>query len=104
MTTGPGPESVRVGPDRKATGLAVLPCRTRLRDGRVRVGGSYAVVRPEEDPVAAYTVVGGGAIGTTLAVALRRSGRDVELIDVDPLRVAALRAGVVLRDGVHAVT
>jgi ketopantoate reductase len=49
--------------------------------------------------VAGYTVIGGGAIGTTLAVALQRRGRDVLVVEVDPERVAALRDGVVLRDG-----
>ncbi|MEU5698073.1 2-dehydropantoate 2-reductase [Streptomyces aurantiacus] len=42
---------------------------------------------------AAYTVVGGGAIGGTLAFALARAGHPVTVVDTDPAHVAAIRAG-----------
>ncbi|MEU0914718.1 M20/M25/M40 family metallo-hydrolase [Streptomyces althioticus] len=61
---------------------------------------------------AAYTVVGGGAIGGTLAFALARAGHPVTVVDADPAHVEAIRAhGLVLAQGhrrtsvpVHAVT
>ncbi|WP_328498812.1 2-dehydropantoate 2-reductase [Streptomyces sp. NBC_00414] len=49
---------------------------------------------------AAYTVVGGGAIGGTLAFALARAGHPVTLVDTDPAHVAAIRArGLVVAHG-----
>ncbi|MGW6012048.1 2-dehydropantoate 2-reductase [Streptomyces sp. NPDC055210] len=49
---------------------------------------------------AAYTVVGGGAIGGTLAFALARAGHPVTIIDTDPAHVAAIRArGLVVARG-----
>ncbi|MFE7034841.1 2-dehydropantoate 2-reductase [Streptomyces sp. NPDC057621] len=49
---------------------------------------------------AAYTVVGGGAIGGTLAFALARAGHPVTVVDTDPAHVAAIRArGLVVAHG-----
>ncbi|MFD0306006.1 M20/M25/M40 family metallo-hydrolase [Streptomyces sp. NPDC127119] len=49
---------------------------------------------------AAYTVVGGGAIGGTLAFALARAGHPVTVIDTDAAHVAAIRArGLVVAHG-----
>ncbi|MFJ8616364.1 M20/M25/M40 family metallo-hydrolase [Streptomyces clavifer] len=49
---------------------------------------------------AAYTVVGGGAIGGTLAFALARAGHPVTVVDTDPAHVAAIRtAGLVVQHG-----
>ncbi|MCX4967355.1 NAD-binding protein [Streptomyces sp. NBC_00654] len=49
---------------------------------------------------AAYTVVGGGAIGGTLAFALARAGHPVTVVDTDPAHVAAIRAdGFVVAHG-----
>ncbi|MFI9629621.1 2-dehydropantoate 2-reductase [Streptomyces sp. NPDC052042] len=50
---------------------------------------------------APYTVVGGGAIGGTLAFALARAGHPVTVIDTDLAHVAAIRAGglVLAHDG-----
>ncbi|WTB92749.1 M20/M25/M40 family metallo-hydrolase [Streptomyces cellulosae] len=49
---------------------------------------------------AAYTVVGGGAIGGTLAFALARAGHPVTVVDADPAHVEAIRAhGLVLARG-----
>ncbi|MFF9297982.1 2-dehydropantoate 2-reductase [Streptomyces althioticus] len=49
---------------------------------------------------AAYTVVGGGAIGGTLAFALARAGHPVTVVDADPAHVEAIRAhGLVLAQG-----
>ncbi|WP_394427689.1 2-dehydropantoate 2-reductase [Streptomyces sp. SGAir0957] len=50
---------------------------------------------------AAYTVVGAGAIGGTLAFALARAGHPVTVVDADPAHVAAIRANglVVARGG-----
>ncbi|MBM4832816.1 M20/M25/M40 family metallo-hydrolase [Actinospica acidiphila] len=46
---------------------------------------------------AAYTVVGGGAIGGTLAFALARAGHPVTVVDSDPAHVEAIRThGLVL--------
>ncbi|GAA2326645.1 2-dehydropantoate 2-reductase [Streptomyces kunmingensis] len=42
---------------------------------------------------AAYTVVGAGAIGGTLAFALARAGHPVTVVDADTEHVAAIRAG-----------
>ncbi|GAA5113560.1 ketopantoate reductase family protein [Pseudonocardia adelaidensis] len=45
-----------------------------------------------------YTVVGGGAIGGTLAFHLARAGHDVQVVDTDAAHVAAIRArGLVIR-------
>ncbi|MFC4116041.1 ketopantoate reductase family protein [Nonomuraea zeae] len=45
-----------------------------------------------------YAIVGGGAIGGTVAFHLARGGHDVLLIDADPAHVAAVREhGLVLR-------
>lgn len=41
----------------------------------------------------AYTVVGAGAIGGTLAAHLHRAGHDVRVVDADAGHVAAIRAG-----------
>ncbi|KAF4411139.1 2-dehydropantoate 2-reductase [Streptomyces lycii] len=46
-----------------------------------------------------YTVVGGGAIGGTLAFALARAGLPVRVIDADPEHVAAIRAHGLVREG-----
>ncbi|MEV1174725.1 2-dehydropantoate 2-reductase [Nonomuraea sp. NPDC049784] len=44
-----------------------------------------------------HTIVGGGAIGGTVAFHLARAGHDVLLVDADPAHVAAIRrSGVVL--------
>ncbi|WP_435232473.1 M20/M25/M40 family metallo-hydrolase [Streptomyces althioticus] len=49
---------------------------------------------------AAYTVVGGGAIGGTLAFALARAGHPVTVVDADPAHVEAIRThGLVLARG-----
>ncbi|MFE2391699.1 M20/M25/M40 family metallo-hydrolase [Streptomyces althioticus] len=49
---------------------------------------------------AAYTVVGGGAIGGTLAFALARAGHPVTVVDSDPAHVEAIRThGLVLARG-----
>ncbi|MGW5865169.1 M20/M25/M40 family metallo-hydrolase [Streptomyces sp. NPDC055239] len=49
---------------------------------------------------AAYTVVGAGAIGGTLAFALARAGHPVTVVDTDPAHVAAIRAdGLVVEHG-----
>ncbi|MFJ1648058.1 2-dehydropantoate 2-reductase [Streptomyces sp. NPDC088258] len=49
-----------------------------------------------------YTVVGGGAIGGTLAFALARAGHPVRVIDTDPAHVAAIRAhGLTVARGEH---
>ncbi|MEU9189030.1 2-dehydropantoate 2-reductase [Streptomyces sp. NPDC048484] len=49
---------------------------------------------------AAYTVVGGGAIGGTLAFALARAGHPVTVVDTDPAHVDAIRArGLVVAHG-----
>ncbi|WP_380280578.1 M20/M25/M40 family metallo-hydrolase [Kitasatospora purpeofusca] len=49
---------------------------------------------------AAYAVVGGGAIGGTLAFALARAGHPVTVVDTDPAHVAAIRAdGLVVARG-----
>ncbi|ANY09404.1 ketopantoate reductase family protein [Pseudonocardia sp. HH130630-07] len=40
-----------------------------------------------------YTVVGGGAIGGTLAAHLHRAGHDVQVVDADTAHVAAIRSG-----------
>ncbi|WP_208026020.1 ketopantoate reductase family protein [Amycolatopsis acidicola] len=46
----------------------------------------------------AYTVVGGGAIGGTLAFHLARAGHSVQIVDADEAHVAAIRAhGLVVR-------
>jgi 2-dehydropantoate 2-reductase/glutamate carboxypeptidase len=46
----------------------------------------------------AYTIVGGGAIGGTIAFHLARAGHNVLLVDADPAHVAAVRRnGLVLR-------
>lgn len=45
-----------------------------------------------------YTVIGGGAIGGTLAFALPRAGHPVRLIDADPVHVAAIRPDGLVRD------
>ncbi|MEU5364048.1 2-dehydropantoate 2-reductase [Streptomyces sp. NPDC005925] len=48
----------------------------------------------------AYTIVGAGAIGGTLAFALARAGHPVTLVDTDRAHVDAIRAhGLVLADG-----
>ncbi|MHA6616507.1 ketopantoate reductase family protein [Pseudonocardia sp. DLS-67] len=45
-----------------------------------------------------YTVVGGGAIGGTLAFHLARAGHDVDIVDTDAAHVAAIRErGLVIR-------
>lgn len=50
------------------------------------------------DPSRAYTIVGGGAIGGTLAFHLARAGHPVRIVDADAAHVAALRDhGLVLR-------
>ncbi|POX42420.1 2-dehydropantoate 2-reductase [Streptomyces sp. Ru73] len=54
------------------------------------------------EPLRVRTVVGGGAIGGTLAYALARAGHPVTLVDSDRAHVAALRAHglrVLRRDG-----
>ncbi|MEU2327712.1 M20/M25/M40 family metallo-hydrolase [Streptomyces althioticus] len=49
---------------------------------------------------AAYAVVGGGAIGGTLAFALARAGHPVTVVDADPAHVEAIRThGLVLARG-----
>jgi 2-dehydropantoate 2-reductase len=49
-------------------------------------------------PTREYTVVGGGAIGGTLAFHLARSGRAVRIIDADAAHVDAIRRnGLILR-------
>ncbi|MEV7422392.1 2-dehydropantoate 2-reductase [Streptomyces sp. NPDC091212] len=49
-----------------------------------------------------YTVVGGGAIGGTLAFALARAGHPVRVIDTDPAHVEAIRArGLTVARGEH---
>ncbi|GAB2442720.1 ketopantoate reductase family protein [Streptosporangium sandarakinum] len=49
-------------------------------------------------PGAPYTIVGGGAIGGSVAFHLARGGHDVLLVDADPAHVAAVRRdGLVLR-------
>ncbi|MGC5561727.1 M20/M25/M40 family metallo-hydrolase [Streptomyces sp. FR-108] len=51
-------------------------------------------------PRAAYTVVGGGAIGGTLAFALARAGHPVTVVDTDAAHVAAIRTrGLVVAHG-----
>ncbi|HET6633904.1 MAG TPA: 2-dehydropantoate 2-reductase [Streptomyces sp.] len=60
---------------------------------------------PEPGP-RAYTVVGGGAIGGTLAFHLARAGHPVHIVDADPDHVAALNTDgltVVGPDGEHTV-
>ncbi|MDT0439133.1 MULTISPECIES: 2-dehydropantoate 2-reductase [Streptomyces] len=53
---------------------------------------------------AAYTVVGAGAIGGTLAFALADAGHPVTVVDADAAHVAAIRAGglVVARGGTRS--
>lgn len=49
-----------------------------------------------------YTVVGGGAIGGTLAFSLARAGHRVRLVDTDAAHVAAVRAhGLTVARGEH---
>lgn len=49
---------------------------------------------------AAYTVVGAGAIGGTLAFALARAGHPVSVVDTDRAHVDAIRAhGLVVAHG-----
>ncbi|RDG32825.1 2-dehydropantoate 2-reductase [Streptomyces corynorhini] len=49
-----------------------------------------------------YTVVGGGAIGGTLAFALAGAGHPVRVIDTDPAHIEAIRArGLTLARGGH---
>jgi 2-dehydropantoate 2-reductase len=51
-----------------------------------------------DNPSRAYTVVGGGAIGGTLAFHLARAGHPVSLVDTDRAHVDAIRRhGLVLR-------
>ena len=52
----------------------------------------------EADPARAYTIVGGGAIGGTLAFHLAEAGHPVRIVDADAAHVAAVRDhGLVLR-------
>lgn len=52
----------------------------------------------EADSARAYTIVGGGAIGGTLAFHLAEAGHPVRIVDADAAHVAALRGhGLVLR-------
>jgi 2-dehydropantoate 2-reductase/glutamate carboxypeptidase len=53
---------------------------------------------PEAEQPSPYTVVGGGAIGGTLAFHLARAGHPVYIVDTDAAHVEAIRrAGLVLR-------
>lgn len=55
----------------------------------------------EADPARPYTIVGGGAIGGTLAFHLATAGHPVRIVDADAAHAAAIRdRGLVLR-GAH---